>query len=121
MNLIMRIRRFFRSAVTLPTEEDRAIQALYAGNPEPLIELMASTRTPTFSQLGRKYWSGTGRITICSDIYGPEVKIDGGELVDCSPAYYGLTHETGKRLYEAICTNVRGWHGHTAKHNITLK
>jgi hypothetical protein len=87
------------------TEEDKAIDAMFSGTPSVLIAQMNKIQPP-FKCCGRTYYSPTKRITVCDDIYGYEVKIDGGELLDCSPGSYRLTSDTATTLMDAILSNV---------------
>lgn len=47
--------------------------------------------------------SENGVIHVYNDIYGPEIKLGNVDaLVDCNPDAYGLKHEDGERVYDAI-------------------
>ena len=46
-----------------------------------------------------------GLVSVCNDIYGSEVKLNNGELLDCRPEYYGLDTEPSYDLYVAILDN----------------
>jgi len=45
---------------------------------------------------------------VVCDIYGYEVTIDSGELLDCCPSYYRLSETTGTLLYKAILSCIPG-------------
>lgn len=86
----------------IPTKETRALNQMKSGDVQPLVNLLNETARFTRGRFDQRSEFGIGRITVCCDIYGPEVKIDGGELLDCCPSYYGLTKENAMLLYEAI-------------------
>lgn len=52
--------------------------------------------------------SSSGRIVIAKDIYGYEIKIDDGPLLDASPSFYGLTWGEAERLSRAIIARIPG-------------
>jgi hypothetical protein len=100
--------RFIKSLFTfmpsvIPSKENLALNAMKDGNITPIVELM--TGPTIFNNSNRSQISASGRITICHDIYGPEVKIDQGELLDCAPSYYGLSYDDGQLVYNAILGN----------------
>ena len=65
-----------------------------------------------FRKVGpRDYAAAFGGIRVCDDIYGHEVKLGWkpfAELLDCRPAYYGVSQEDAERLYRAILACVPG-------------
>lgn len=72
---------------------------------------VAYIRSPDFRMINidlnqYNYVSNGGEVTVCRDIYGPEVKLFGGELLDCRPAFYNLTKEHAMMVYDAICDRV---------------
>lgn len=118
--MIKLFRRLFQQAPRikniLSNDEGAAIdQLLFHKNPQALIDLMVARREP-FRHTGRYHWSSTGRIHICMNIYGPEVKIDGRGMIDCYPHEYNLTYETAKAVYSAILSNVGGTTDYAKKH-----
>lgn len=87
----------------LPKSERRIItDMLESKDPTELIAALDSGHIKIVNKWGRDYQSTGGQIKICMDIYGPEVHIRGGELLDCNPHSYGLTSANGTRLYIAI-------------------
>jgi hypothetical protein len=92
----------------IPLEENKLIKQFRNGNPQPLIDYFNRPSHMLFKVGARDYASKTFRVTVCDDIYGYEVKIDNGELLDCCPSYYGLTKETADQLYTAILSNLPG-------------
>lgn len=104
MNLFRLIAGFFKRRGR--REGELVSLALKYKKPEPLIQHLMTTRETFIKWSTRDYVSPSGRITVCDDIYGYEVKIDGGEMLDCSPSSYGLTRETADRLYIAILSCV---------------
>lgn len=87
-------------------------------NLEPLIEYLENRAPNLHRVVGLYYSSRWSTIRICDDIYGYEVKILGGELVDCCPHYYGLDYEEGKRLYRAILGLMPGSVRYTKKNGL---
>lgn len=65
---------------------------------------------PEFKALVTSYilWSQDGWIKVENDVYGYEVTIRGGPLLDCYPAYYRLTREQSDELFAAILSCVPG-------------
>jgi hypothetical protein len=83
-------------------KESELVTAALNGEPLTLIEHFEKQTKPFKQISSRDYISASGRITVCDDIYGYEIKIDNGLLLDCSPSYYGFREETAMRLYNAI-------------------
>lgn len=81
---------------------------LESKDPTELIAALDAGDIKIVQSFGRDYKSTGGEIRICMDIFGAEVKIRGGELLDCRPQSYGLTEPNGQRLYLAIMAAYRG-------------
>lgn len=47
-------------------------------------------------------YSTSGRISLCEDIYGDEVRLGNGKMIDCYPESYGLTMSEADSVYRAI-------------------
>jgi hypothetical protein len=81
------------------------------GSLEALIEHLDAREEPFVRTMGIYYSKGSF-IVVDDDICGYEVKIafpflhGQAQLLECVPAYYGLTAEEGKRLYESILSCV---------------
>lgn len=69
-------------------------------------------RMEPFHRVGFTYFAPGKAITVCDDVYGPEITLGwtpGAEMLDYCPAYYGLTAEEGTLLYNAILSCVPGY------------
>ena len=55
-----------------------------------------------FIPCGMNWISPGGCIEICDDLYGYEVSINGGPLIDSDYEWYGWTRGTGIKIYKAI-------------------
>lgn len=99
---------FFRPVHPAPTiparkSEHRIVsEMLESKDPTELIAALDAGDVVINQVYGRDYASGSGQIKICMDIYGAEVTIRGGELLDCRPQSYGLTPANAERLFIAI-------------------
>jgi hypothetical protein len=74
-----------------------------------------SDRFSVFLGVGRNHVSRGGGVSICLDIFGPEVRLvprvrfrPALGLLDCEPSNYGLEYSEAKRLYEAILSKIYG-------------
>lgn len=93
----------------LPKSERRIVlDMLESKDPTELIAALDSGQIKIVQSFGRNYKSTGGQIKICMDIYGAEVHIRGGELLDCRPESYGLTRASGERLFSAIMASYCG-------------
>lgn len=77
-------------------------ELLESKDPTELIAALDCGDIKIVNRWGRDYQSTGGQIKICMDIYGAEVHIRDGELLDCRPQSYGLTQANGIRLFIAI-------------------
>ena len=100
-----------------PQLTEREILKRFCLAPESVVEELIAwiRKSPVYLPSRAKDWSGrtlvscSGHITVCLDIFGPEVKIYPSTfLLDCNPSTYGLSRESANRLYEAILTRVPG-------------
>lgn len=98
-------------------KSERDILKRFWKNPEEVVEELITWvhKSPVYTlytngtTTGRTVSSCSGHITVCQDIFGPEVKIYPSTfLLDCNPSTYGLSRESANRLYEAILTRVPG-------------
>jgi hypothetical protein len=81
------------------------------GSLDALVRYFESRTTQLSRIAGRDYVGCLGFVRVCNDICGYEVKLGlspGAELLDCCPAYYGLTDEQAELLYDAILSCVPG-------------
>ena len=97
-------------AITCSPESKAVDRMLSMQDIQPLLAVLYEG--VIFHKIGRDYTSDGGNITVCNDIMGYEVKIRGGELIDCRPSAYGLTTEEGRQVYEAVLENIPGSTNH---------
>lgn len=107
------IKQFLKRMFAIPLTEEENLCKLFKRAPQlyykPLAAYFQSGHCPQFKGSGRYYKSASGCVTVCRDIYGPEVKVNGGnELLDCDPDAYGLLRDQALLLYNAILSNVPG-------------
>jgi hypothetical protein len=68
-------------------------------------------RRHSFLGVGGVYCGMFGLVRVQSDIYGYEVRLGWpgfAPMLDCSPAFYGLTSEQADTLFDAILSCVPG-------------
>jgi len=100
-----------------PITVERSLIKSFWLNPEEKVNELITfiDRSPAYTTSHLKDWSGrtsvscSGLITVCLDIFGPEVKIHPStHLLDCHPSTYGLSQASANQLYESILTRVPG-------------
>lgn len=68
-------------------------------NPGPLLKALLNKQILFHKNTGFSPWiSHAGLITVVDDIYGYEVKIDGGPLIDCRHTVYGIDRLSANRI-----------------------
>lgn len=100
----------FKEATRSFTKEEKASSLSPMMRQKAVDRLVAFLESEDFKMIrvsGYNYISKCGTVTVCRDIYGPEVHVlGGGEMIDCRPAYYNLTREQATAIYDAICVKV---------------